>query len=51
MAAATRQARFDLRSMRKGTFDARVLGGAFEAYAKRTGWREEAGEYLPVAAE
>lgn len=51
MAAATRQARHDLRSMRKGAFDTSLFGGTFEAYAKRTGWREEAGEALPVAAE
>lgn len=51
MARATRQVRFDLRSMRKDAFDTSVFGGTFEAYAKRTGWREEAVEDLPVAAE
>ncbi|KAF0097846.1 MAG: hypothetical protein FD144_4795 [Rhodospirillaceae bacterium] len=51
MATATRQARHDLRSMRKGSFSANVFGGTFEAYANRTGWRGDARGDLPVAAE
>lgn len=51
MAAATRQARHDLRAMRKGRFDANVFGGTFEAYFTNPVRRSEAGNGLPIAAE